>query len=79
MSLEPQVTGHQTDRYRRRTEWRLVFGGFTLIIVIGGILLWLLWGLTIALVGLGIIVLAAAIFALLLALLRVAETWAKSG
>ncbi|MHB1007569.1 MAG: hypothetical protein ACYC3S_18305 [Chloroflexota bacterium] len=68
----------QPDWHRRQTEWRLVTVGFVLIVAIGGPIMWVLWGPTIALIALGILFLAAVIFALLMLLLRAMEAWSKS-
>ena len=69
---------HNTARHRRHTEWRMILGGFVLIVVVGGSLLWLLWGLSVALIGLAAILAATAIFAVLLALMSLLEKWARS-
>ena len=66
------------ERHKRRTEWQTVAGGFALMVVVGGALLWLIYGQTVALIGIGVAAIGIAIFGLLWALLRLLETWAKS-
>ena len=48
------------------------------MVVVGGALLWLIYGQTVALIGIGVAAIGIAIFGLLWALLRLLETWAKS-
>ena len=79
MSPETRSSERGADWRRRQTEWRLVWGGFALVILIGGPLLWLLFGTTMAVIGVAVAVLAIAIFVGLLLLLRILEAWAKSG
>ncbi len=69
---------YDPGRQRRAIEWRLVIGGFAILLVIGGLLMWLLLGLTIALIGVVTAVIAIAIFALLWLILRALEAWARS-
>lgn len=78
MSRNTQSPERDPGWHRRQTEWRLVLGGFVLIILGGGVLLWLGYSTTIALIGVGAALGAIVLFALLLVLLRSMEAWARS-
>lgn len=78
MSRKAQSSERDPGWHRRQTEWRLMVGGFALIIVVGGGLLWLGYSTTVALIGVGAALGAVVLFALLLVLLRIMEAWARS-
>ena len=65
-------------KHKRRTEARLVLGGFAIILVMGGALMWRIYGQEFALVGLGVMVGVLLLFAVLWFVLKAAEDWAKS-
>ncbi|MDP2659560.1 MAG: hypothetical protein Q8R28_02360 [Dehalococcoidia bacterium] len=67
-----------SQRHRRKTEWQLVTGGFALVVIIGGALMWRIYGTIFALIGMGVAVTGIAIFGLLWGLLRLLEAWSKS-
>ena len=64
-------------RHRRQTETRLVAGGFVLLALVGGGLLWLFYGWITAAIAIGVIVLCLILFGGLFALLRLLERWAN--
>jgi hypothetical protein len=65
-------------RFRRRTEGQLVAGGFAIIAVAGGAILWWRFGGTTAGITLAVLLLACGLFAVLWLLLVVLERWARS-
>ena len=64
-------------RHRRQTETRLVAGGFVIVALVGGGLLWLFYGWITAAIAIGVIVLCLILFGGLFALLRLLERWAN--
>ncbi|MCL5026248.1 MAG: hypothetical protein M1531_07110 [Chloroflexi bacterium] len=64
--------------HKAHTEWVLVVGGFGIIVVFGGALMWLIYGQEFALIGLGVMIGVALLFAILYWLLKALEAWAKS-
>jgi hypothetical protein len=70
---------HPGDRQRRRTEGHLVAGGFAVLALGGGAILWWRYGGTTAGIALAMIVLAAGVLILLWLFLSALEWWARSG
>jgi len=68
----------QAEPHRRQTESRLLLGGFVIILVVGGCLIWRFMGPVSALLAVAVIVGAGLIFILLLLLLRALDAWARS-
>ena len=66
------------EPHHRQTEARLVLGGFLVLVVLGGGLVWWLYGPLPALIAVALVVGAGLIFALLLLLLRLLDVWARS-
>ncbi len=64
-------------RHRRQTESRLVAGGFVLLALVGGGLLWLFYSWITAAIAIGVIVLCLILFGGLFAFLRLLERWAN--
>jgi hypothetical protein len=56
----------------------MVATGFALILVIGGVMMWQIYGLEFALLGLLVIIGAIVLFGILWMALRALEAWAKS-
>ncbi len=75
---ESPLMSNGSQHHRRRTEWQLVAGGFSLVVIIGGALMWRIYGMTFALVGVGVAVTGVAVFGLLWGLLRLLEAWSRS-
>jgi hypothetical protein len=69
---------HETDRYRRRSERHLAAGGFGIVALVGGALLWLRYGGTTAAIAVALVLGGAGLLALLWALLALMEAWARS-
>jgi predicted lipid-binding transport protein (Tim44 family) len=64
--------------HQRRTEAYLVLGGFAIIALLGSLVIWLLYGVIAALIGLLIVLATIALFGLFYFLLRLAERWGNS-
>ena len=77
MDKPPRVE-HESDRYRRQTERRLALGGFAIVALAGGALLWLRYGGTTAAIAIALVLGGAGILALLWLLLSLMEAWARS-
>ena len=69
---------HESDRYRGALERRLGLGGFAILALAGGALLWLRYGQTTATIAVGLLLLGAGILALLWLLLSAMDAWARS-
>ena len=77
MSAKPPRIVHEGDRLRGHTERRLMVGGFAILALLGGGLLWLWYGSTTATIAVAIVLGGAGIVALLWLLLSLAEAWAR--
>jgi hypothetical protein len=65
------------DRHRQQTYTRLVLGGLSILILVGGGLVWLLYGRLAALTAVACLVVVASLPALLWLILRLLETWVR--
>ncbi|MBN1659364.1 MAG: hypothetical protein JXA93_13245 [Anaerolineae bacterium] len=65
----------EPGRHRRGTEARLVAGGYLILIVIGGALVWLLYGRAAALTAVICLLAMASIVVLLWLILSLLERW----
>lgn len=65
------------DRHRQQTYSRLIFGGFAILALLGGGLVWLLYGRTAALTTVACLLMAASLFGLLWLILTVLELWVR--
>jgi fucose permease len=74
----PDQDDTRAARYRRQTESQLLAGGFAILAVVGGALMWWFYGATTAGIGLALILLAVGLFALLWLILAALERWARS-
>ncbi|MHB1417350.1 MAG: hypothetical protein ACYC1C_19050 [Chloroflexota bacterium] len=77
MSVKKARNLYQPERHHRRTEQQLVLGGFALVVLVGGALVWFLYGPTPAAIAVAVVLGAGAVLVLLLALLRALDTWAR--
>jgi hypothetical protein len=66
------------NKGKAQTEYTLVLGGFLIITVIGGLLMWRIYGLEFAILGEVVIAGGAVLFILLWLALKAMEQWAKS-
>ena len=76
--ISPDRDETRAAHYRHQTERQLLAGGFAILAVAGGALMWWFYGATTAGIGLALILLAVGLFALLWLLLAVLERWARS-
>lgn len=65
------------DRHRRQTYARLVLGGLAILVLVGGGLVWLLYGPSAALATVACLLVAASLFGLLWLILSVLEIWVR--
>ena len=63
--------------FRRQTEHRLILGGFLIVTVIGGALIWMIYGATAAAIAVAIIAAGALSLGGLWLLLRSLEAWSR--
>ena len=64
-------------RHRRQTQVRLIVGGLALLVIVGGGLVWLLYGGTAALTAVLCLLAAAGVMGLLWLILTLLELWVK--
>ena len=69
---------HPAEQQQRRTELTMVLVGLAIVVVVGGAMLWVLYGRTTALIAVTLVLGGAALLALLWLLLRALERWAHS-
>jgi hypothetical protein len=65
------------ERHRQQTYARLILGGLLILVLLGGGLVWLLYGRAAALTTVACLLMAASLFGLLWLILRVLEIWVK--
>ena len=65
----------ELDRHRRQTYTRLVSGGFFILIVVGGGLVWLIYGRAAALTAIACLLVPAGLLGLLWLILALLELW----
>ena len=70
---------HRSDleRHRQQTYARLVLGGLSILILVGGGLIWLLYGRSAALTAVACLLVAASLFGLLWLILSLLELWVQ--
>ena len=66
-------------RHMQQTQTRLVVAGLALLIIVGGGLVWLLYGDVAAVSAISCLFVAAGLVGLLWLILAVLEKWAKAG
>jgi hypothetical protein len=69
---------HEADRYRSRSERQLAAGGFAIVALAGGLVLWLRYGGTTATIAVALVLAGAGLLILLWLLLTLLEAWARS-
>jgi protein-S-isoprenylcysteine O-methyltransferase Ste14 len=65
------------ERHRRQTQARLILGGLLILVVVGGGLVWAIYGRAAALTAIGCLLTAAGLFGLLWMILTLLERWVK--
>lgn len=65
------------DRHRRQTQARLIAGGLLILVIVGGGLVWVIYGQAAALTAVLCLLAGAGLFALLWGLLSLLERWVK--
>jgi hypothetical protein len=69
--------GFKSDRHWRQTQAQLIVGGALVLVVVGGGLVWWLYGRSAAIVAVSCFLALAAIGGLLWLLLRLLELWVR--
>lgn len=75
--VRKKAPGFSASRYRRQTQTRLIVGGVLILLVVGGGLVWAIYGRAAALTAVSCLVAASAIFGLLWLILSLLERWVK--
>jgi hypothetical protein len=65
------------SRYRSQTQARLIIGGLLILLVVGGGLVWVLYGRSAALMAVLCLLVGAGIFGFLWLFLTLLEVWVK--
>jgi hypothetical protein len=65
------------ERHRRQTQVRLVVGGLIILVVVGGGLVWLIYGRAAAITAVACLLAMGSIFGLLWLILSLLERWVK--
>jgi hypothetical protein len=65
------------DRHRRQTQVRLIAGGLLILVIVGGGLVWALYGQAAAFAAVACLLAGAGVFGLLWGLLSLLERWVK--
>jgi hypothetical protein len=66
------------EKRKPHTEGIMVAVGFAIILVVGGLLMWRIYGLEFALLGVSVIIAVIVLFLAIWMVLKALETWAKS-
>jgi uncharacterized membrane protein len=66
-----------TNRHRRQTQARLILGGLLTLMIVGGGLVWAIYGRAAALTAIGCLLTVAGLFGLLWLILTLIERWVK--
>ena len=64
-------------RHQRQTQMRLAIAGFLILLIVGGGLVWLIYGPSAALTAALCLLAGAGVFALLCLILSLLERWVK--
>jgi protein-S-isoprenylcysteine O-methyltransferase Ste14 len=65
------------DQHRRQTQVRLIIGGLLILLVVGGGLVWVIYGRAAAITAVACLLAGAGIFGLLWLILTLLERWVK--
>lgn len=76
--MDGKESRHEADRYRSRSERQLAAGGFGIVALAGGLVLWLRYGGTTATIAVALVLAGAGLLILLWLLLTLLEAWARS-
>jgi hypothetical protein len=65
------------DHHRRQTQIRLIAGGLLILMIVGGGLVWVIYGFTAAITAVACLVGAALVMGFLWLILRLLESWVR--
>jgi hypothetical protein len=77
MGMKKQKRSFDPGRHRRQTQARLLFGGLAAVAIVGGGLVWALYGLSAAVMAVICLLSAAGVLGLLWLILTLLESWVK--
>jgi uncharacterized membrane protein len=66
-----------SERHRHQTQARLIFGGLLILVIVGGGLVWAIYGRAAALTAVGCLLTVAGLFGLLWLILTLLERWVR--
>jgi hypothetical protein len=75
--VKKKGSGFSSKRYRRQVQTRLIIGGWLILLVVGGGLVWAIYGLAAAGAAVACLTGAAGLLALLWLILSLLERWVK--
>jgi hypothetical protein len=65
------------DRHRSQTQSHLILGGFAILLVVGGLFIWWMYGAGAAFTGVTCLLIFMVLFGLLFGILKLMELWAR--
>ena len=74
---QPPQKGFNPRDHLAQTQTRLILGGFAILLVVGGGLIWLIYGLGAAITGVSCLLAFMALFGLLFGILKLMEVWTR--
>jgi hypothetical protein len=75
--MKKQRHGFDPRRHWQQTQVRLLFGGLASVIIVGGGLVWALYGLSSAVTAVSCLLAAAGVLGVLWLILTLLESWVK--
>jgi len=76
-NMNPPRRSFNPDRHRRQTQARLIVGGISLLLVVGGGLVWVIYGRAAAITTVFCLFGTGSVFGLLWLILSILERWVK--
>jgi hypothetical protein len=75
--MKVQNRSFDPRRHQRQTQVRLLFGGMAVVAIVGGGIVWALYGISAAVTAVLCLVVAAGVMGLLWLILTLLESWVK--
>jgi hypothetical protein len=77
MEMKKQKQSFDPRRYWHQTQVRLLFGGLVTVVIVGGGLVWALYGFSAAVTAVMCLLAAAGVLGVLWLILTLLESWVK--